>query len=44
LLLARSARGGKVQAQVALERALRGADGVDGDDWLGRLLDVGAER
>jgi Ribbon-helix-helix protein, copG family len=44
LLLARSARGGKVQAQVALERALRGADGVDWDDWLGRLLDVGAER
>jgi Arc/MetJ-type ribon-helix-helix transcriptional regulator len=39
LLLARSARAGKVQAQVALERALRdvaGADGPDGE--LERLL------
>jgi hypothetical protein len=44
-LLARSARGGKVQAQVALERALRGAQADDGDDWLERLLDDGgAER
>jgi hypothetical protein len=34
-----------VQAQVALERALRGAQADDGDDWLERLLDDGgAER
>jgi Arc/MetJ-type ribon-helix-helix transcriptional regulator len=39
LLLARSARAGKVQAQVALERALRQAGDDDGDDWLERLLD-----
>ena len=39
LLLARSARAGKVQAQVALERALR-RDADDGDDdWLERLLE-----
>jgi Arc/MetJ-type ribon-helix-helix transcriptional regulator len=39
LLLARSARAGRVQAQVALERALRGAQGDDDGDWLERLLD-----
>jgi Arc/MetJ-type ribon-helix-helix transcriptional regulator len=39
LLLARSARAGKVQAQVALERALRHAADDDDDDWLERLLD-----
>jgi hypothetical protein len=39
VLLARSARAGKVQAQVALERALRGVQGDDGDDWLERILD-----
>jgi Ribbon-helix-helix protein, copG family len=39
-LLARSARGGKVQAQVALERALRGAQGDDGDDWLAARMRV----
>jgi Arc/MetJ-type ribon-helix-helix transcriptional regulator len=38
MLLARSARAGKVQAQVALERALRGAQADDGGDWLARLL------
>jgi hypothetical protein len=39
MLLARSARAGKVQAQVALERALRGAQAADDGDWLARLLD-----
>lgn len=39
VLLARSARAGKVQAQVALERALRGSQGDDDGDWLERLLD-----
>ena len=39
ILLARSARAGKVQAQVALERALRGARAEDDGDWLARLLD-----
>jgi Arc/MetJ-type ribon-helix-helix transcriptional regulator len=43
LLLARSARAGKVQAQVALERALRGAQGDDEGDWLERLLDGRAD-
>lgn len=38
-LLARSARAGKVQAQVALERALRGAQSGDDGDWLERMLD-----
>jgi hypothetical protein len=38
LLLARSARAGKVQAQVALERALRGAQDDDDAEWLERLL------
>jgi hypothetical protein len=38
-LLARSARAGKVQAQVALERALRGSQEAEDGDWLGRLLD-----
>jgi Arc/MetJ-type ribon-helix-helix transcriptional regulator len=42
LLLARSARAGKVQAQVALERALRQV-GDDDDDWLERLLDGRAD-
>ena len=42
-LLGRSARAGKVQAQVALERALRGAHADDGDDWLARLLDGAGE-
>ena len=38
-LLARSARAGKVPAQVALERALRASDGVsDADGELARLL------
>lgn len=37
-LLARSARAGKVQAQVALERALRGAQDGAGDGWLARIL------
>lgn len=41
LVLARSARAGKVQAQVALERALRGVQD-DGDaDWAGaRALEL----
>ena len=40
LLLAKSARAGKVQAQVALERALRDHPrGNDFDDELSRLLD-----
>jgi len=39
LLLGRSARAGKVQAQVALERALRGDRDDQDDDWLERLLD-----
>jgi hypothetical protein len=43
LLLARSARAGKVQAQVALERALRQVGDDDGDDWLERLLDGHAD-
>jgi Arc/MetJ-type ribon-helix-helix transcriptional regulator len=43
LLLARSARAGKVQAQVALERALRGAQGDYDGDWLERLLDGRAD-
>jgi Arc/MetJ-type ribon-helix-helix transcriptional regulator len=43
LLLARSARAGKVQAQVALERALRGSEGDDDGDWLERLLDGRAD-
>ena len=38
LLLARSARAGKVQAQVALERALRQQTGDEDDDWLERIL------
>lgn len=38
-LLARSARAGKVQAQVALERALRDAQADDDGDWLARMLD-----
>lgn len=38
-LLARSARAGKVQAQVALEHAVRGAQSEDDGDWLARLLD-----
>ncbi len=42
-LLARSARAGKVQAQVALERALRGARVDDDGDWLARLLDGAGE-
>jgi len=37
-LLGESARGGKVQAQVALERALRGAEGAPDDGWMERLL------
>jgi hypothetical protein len=37
-LLAESARGGKVNAQVALERALRGEHGADTDSELARLL------
>jgi hypothetical protein len=40
-LLTRSARQGKVQAQVALERALRGVHADQGDDWLSKLLDDG---
>jgi|SRR5688500_9233061 Arc/MetJ-type ribon-helix-helix transcriptional regulator len=43
LLLARSARAGKVQAQVALERALRHGADDDDDDWLERLLDGHAD-
>ena len=39
VLLARSARAGKVQAQVALERVLRDAEPADDAGWLGRLLD-----
>ena len=39
LLLARSARAGKVQAQVALERALRHGVDDEADDWLERILD-----
>jgi Arc/MetJ-type ribon-helix-helix transcriptional regulator len=39
VLLARSARAGKVQAQVALERALRDAEAADDAGWLDRLLD-----
>jgi Arc/MetJ-type ribon-helix-helix transcriptional regulator len=39
VLLARSARGGKVQAQVALARELRGAQGDGDDGWLERILD-----
>ncbi len=42
-LLARSARGGKVQAQVALERALRGAAHGDDSDWLERILNGRAD-
>jgi Ribbon-helix-helix protein, copG family len=42
VLLARSARAGKVQAQVALERALRGAQGDGDDGWLERILDGAA--
>jgi hypothetical protein len=38
LLLARSARAGKVQAQVALERALRDVDAPDDEDWLARIV------
>ncbi|MEK6272366.1 MAG: ribbon-helix-helix domain-containing protein [Actinomycetota bacterium] len=39
ILLAKSARGGKVAAQVALERALRASDGVpEPDNELARLL------
>jgi Arc/MetJ-type ribon-helix-helix transcriptional regulator len=43
VLLARSARAGKVQAQVALERALRGAQDDGGDDWLEGILDGRAD-
>jgi Arc/MetJ-type ribon-helix-helix transcriptional regulator len=43
VLLARSARAGKVQAQVALERALRGVQEGDDGDWLERILDGRAE-
>jgi Arc/MetJ-type ribon-helix-helix transcriptional regulator len=39
VLLARSARGGKVQAQVALLRALRDAESADDAGWLDRILD-----
>ena len=38
LLLAKSARAGKVQAQVALERALRAESDVEPDGELARLL------
>ena len=38
LLLARSARAGKVQAQVALERALRDENDVKPEGELARLL------
>ena len=38
LLLARSARAGKVQAQVALERALRDENDVEPEGELARLL------
>jgi hypothetical protein len=41
VLLARSARAGKVQAQVALERALRGTESADDAGWLDRILDGG---
>jgi hypothetical protein len=37
-LLAESARAGKVQAQVALERALRASGAPDADGELARLL------
>lgn len=40
-LLARSARAGKVQAQVALERSLRDAQDAGDGDWLARMLDGG---
>jgi hypothetical protein len=45
-LLARSARAGKVQAQVALERALRpnGEPVVEGGSLLDEILDDGAPR
>jgi Arc/MetJ-type ribon-helix-helix transcriptional regulator len=39
VLLARSARAGKVQAQVALERALRDSESSDDAGWLNRILD-----
>jgi hypothetical protein len=39
VLLARSARAGKVQAQVALERALRGSESDDDAGWLDRIVD-----
>jgi hypothetical protein len=39
VLLARSARAGKVQAQVALERALRDSESEDDAGWFDRLLD-----
>jgi hypothetical protein len=38
ILLARSARAGKVPAQVALERALRGVQTEEDPDWLARML------
>ena len=38
VLLARSARAGKVQAQVALERALRAENDVEPEGELARLL------
>lgn len=38
LLLARSARAGKVQAQVALERALRDENDLEPEGELARLL------
>ena len=41
LLLARSARAGKVQAQVALERALRAENDVEPDGEMARLLSDG---
>lgn len=41
LLLARSARAGKVQAQVALERALRAENDVEAEGELARLLSDG---
>jgi hypothetical protein len=37
-LLAESARMGKVQAQVALERALRAVPPAQTDDWLEKLV------
>jgi hypothetical protein len=39
MLLAQSAREGRVQAQVALERALRSVEAEADDGWLSRLLD-----